>query len=774
MLLSSFVLALQISVTIDSSGLEMKARAGSDTTRAARRIEVTDEHLRTAFRDNVARDLLMRARETRMQQDSLLQSYDSKAYQRISVGMSLRETARSRLAFRSENAAHIRWHHESGAWVDVLGARMAIPFSGEAERAASEAASDMISVPYYPGKEQLWIGGELARAEVDESQLVHPIAEGSEAYYTFQSGDSVLMVLPNGQRIVLRELKIRARTPRWNLIVGSFWFETERANLVRAVYRLSEVMDIQAVANQEDPGSMDDIPFWVRPLISPMRADITAISVEYGLYNQRFWLPRLKGAEGYARVSFMRIPVKIEQRFQYESVNALESLPPVFSEPRLTASALRDSLYETGLDSASVRDAVRQFRTERDSIAKAAREQECAEGDYYTENLMRIQNVLPMAVRFPCDPKKLIDSPELSASVYDSGEDLFGVNERSELMKALTMGLQPGWGPRPPVFDWGLAHTRFNRVEGLSTGGVLRSTFGNGYTGELGVRGSIADRQLNGHITGARTNGRQEVRATVFRRLAVSSDFGDPLSLGASLGSLLYARDEGFYHRTWGGEIAGSRPMRGGFEWRVFAEEHRNAEVDNTWSLFGGSNDDRFIANVVADRGWYYGAGARWRGSRGLDPKGWRATGDVRLEGATGESDYGRAFLETTVSKGLGPIAASLTTAAGTSVGELPSQRHFFLGGLHSVRGQTAGTGVGDAFWLGRLEVGKNHAGIRPLIFGDIGWAGSRDQWSEAGRPLSGVGIGASFLDGMIRTDLSRGVSPRWQTRFDLYLEARF
>ena len=135
---------------------------------------------------------------------------------------------------------------------------------------------------------------------------------------------------------------------------------------------------------------------------------------------------------------------------------------------------------------------------------------------------------------------------------------------------------------------------------------------------------------------------------------------------------------------------------------------------------------------------------------------------------------FGRALFESTVSRGLGAVVASLTGAAGHSVGDLPAQRHFFLGGLQTIRGQTAGTGYGEAFWMGRLEVGGSNAGVRPLVFGDLGWAGARDAWADVGRPMSGVGVGASFLDGMVRLDLARGIHPRWQTRLDLYLEARF
>lgn len=775
MLISALALAFQVSVSIGTDNAGIRTGQGDTTRRReVRRVPVTDEHRRTAFKDAAARDLLLRARVARLQQDSALLSYDAKSYQRISVGMKLRETARDRLFFRTENASRVRWHRNTGARVEVLGARSAVPFSKEAEQEVRNETSDMLGIPYYPGKEQLWVGGGLAKAEVDERELVHPIAEGAEAYYTYATGDSVIMGLPDGRRIVLRELRITAREPKWNVTVGSFWFEVERAHLVRAVYRLSTPMDIWAVANAEDPDDMNDVPVWIRPMITPMVADITSISVEYGLYEQRFWMPKLQGMEGYARVSFMRIPLRIEESYKYESVNGIDSLPAIPVTPWNAAQLHRDSLEAAGIDSAAVRDRMKTYYATRDSVAKAERAQQCASGTTYTVHRQRYDGSLPLALEFPCDSTRLARSPELPGSIYDEGEELFGVKERDELVKALTMGLQPGWAPQKPTLAYGLAYTRFNRVEGFSTGAALTTTLGSGYTTTLGLRGSAADAQLNGDLTLERSNGRTALRATAYRRLAVSSDFGDPLSFGASVASLLYARDEGFYHRAWGGELTGSRPMRGGLDWRLFAEQQFNASVENRWSLFGGSNDDRFIPNVLADRGWFYGAALRWRGSRGLDPRGWRVVADVRAEGATGESDYARGLLETTVSRGLGPVAASLTGAAGTSGGTLPAQRHFFLGGLQTVRGQTAGTGFGEAFWLGRLEIGANRAGVRPLIFGDLGWAGARDAWQAVGRPMSGVGVGASFLDGMIRTDLSRGIHPRWQTRLDLYLEARF
>jgi hemolysin activation/secretion protein len=116
-----------------------------------------------------------------------------------------------------------------------------------------------------------------------------------------------------------------------------------------------------------------------------------------------------------------------------------------------------------------------------------------------------------------------------------------------------------------------------------------------------------------------------------------------------------------------------------------------------------------------------------------------------------------------------------LTVAGGSSVGGLPPQRYWFLGGSQTVRGQSPDTAQsGNAFWLTRLELGANDAGMRPTVFGDLGWTGDRTKMSQVGRPLSGVGAGVSFLDGLFRFDVARGIYPAKQFRVDLYLESKF
>ena len=107
-------------------------------------------------------------------------------------------------------------------------------------------------------------------------------------------------------------------------------------------------------------------------------------------------------------------------------------------------------------------------------------------------------------------------------------------------------------------------------------------------------------------------------------------------------------------------------------------------------------------------------------------------------------------------------------------MGTAPTQREFLLGGLQTVRGIKPGTMRGDAFWMTRGEFALSQGAVKPVVFGDIGWAGPRAKFSSPGRPMSGVGVGASILDGMIRFDVARGLYPQKALRVDLSVEARF
>ena len=371
----------------------------------------------------------------------------------------------------------------------------------------------------------------------------------------------------------------------------------------------------------------------------------------------------------------------------------------------------------------------------------------------------------------------MANSPELPKSIYDEGEELFGSKERDALIKeALAMGAQPpfAFGSIPPTFKWGFEFTRFNRIEGFSAGALLEQPLGAGYTTSLLARLGYADLEPNVELTLARSNLATTIRGRAYNRLVSASDWGNPLSFGSSLSAFLFGRDEGFYYRATGAELEWERSQGALLTWRLFAERQRTASVENDFSL-----GPKFIPNIVSRTGQYAGFATRLIHTKGLDPNGFRVFTDLRLESAISDSAssvYGRGALDLSFTQGLGRrLAAALTLSGGSSAGVLPAQRRWYLGGAHTVRGQKPDTAqAGDAYWLGRLELGGSVNGIRPIVFGDIGWVGNRALWREVGRPMSGVGIGASVLDGLIRADLARGLYPQKRLRLDVYVEAKF
>ena len=486
-------------------------------------------------------------------------------------------------------------------------------------------------------------------------------------------------------------------------------------------------------------------------------------------------MPRSQALEGQAQMSFMRVPVSVEQKFKYAGVNEISEPLKVPVLARSKLAMLRDSL-DSAKTAKPLRDSlIKLARTERAKEIVATKDRECAATGAYTQLQRRYEGNVTVSTRIPCDSAALANSPELPGSIYDKGEETFGSAERDMLIKSLGFGLQAGWAPQKPVFEYGLGLSRYNRVEGLSSGLRVSSVLGLGYTAAIGARYSLADKQLNGELSLARSNGRSTLHGSVYRRLEAANDWGSPLSFGASLGSLLYARDEGAYYRTKGVEFGGTHPTLGALEWRVFAEQQSTANVNSRWTLFGGGNDSRFIANPTANEATEFGGSIRLRNSYGLDPEGFRASTDVRAEAAGGDFGYGRALADFSVSHPLSStLAGSFSASVGSSVGNVPAQRQFYLGGTQTIRGQSALTDVGDAFWMARAEIGAHSVAFRPIVFADLGWAGDRNVWPIKGRPMSGAGVGASFLDGLFRVDVSRGIYPTKQWRLDLYLESKF
>ena len=718
---------------------------------------LTPELLANAYRDATAREIVSRARFARFEQDSSLIAYDARTLQRLSAKLGLRAMGRERLVFRTESATRVRWHRETGAWIDVEGTRTAIPMAFPGARAMA-GMLEMSPVPYFPGREGLLRFTGMERVTDDEGLFVHPLAVGAEAYYRYQAGDTISYSLPGGRTIRIAEITVRAREPAFDLILGSLWFDLESAQVVRAAYRPAAPFDIKRfVEEEEGEEEFDDVPRAIRPLIFPMIATLEAFTIEYGLHQGRWWLPRLQSVTGRVQVGVMRSPFEVFESFTYASVNGAERMPAIVIDTMAPRPKTEVQINVGGGKHDHVNDGFG----------------DCMPGDTITTTELRYNQSVPVAVRIPCDKAALASSPALPQSIFDPSDELFGANERKELEAELDWRLQPEWSPRAigfGILERGML--RYNRVEGLSAGGEITQELGAGMSWRAAGRIGHADLEPNVDLRLTRGDAARGISLGAYRRLAVVDDWGAPLGLGNSINALLFGRDEGFYYRATGLELAG---VNGPAEWRLFAERHHNAPVETQLSLPHAINGLRFRENVVATRGDLAGASVRIPFSLGLDPQRFRLLGAVRAEGAGGDFEFARGSTELTIMRNLPwRLAGALTGSVGTSAGNVPAQRLWYLGGTHTVRGHSIGTAAGDAYWLGRAEVSTDRLTFRPVVFFNAGWAGPRDDFSHPGKPMLGAGIGASLLEGLVRFDLAKGIRPNRGVRASLYLDANF
>ena len=322
---------------------------------------------------------------------------------------------------------------------------------------------------------------------------------------------------------------------------------------------------------------------------------------------------------------------------------------------------------------------------------------------------------------------------------------------------------------RPP--RWGLA--RYNRVEGLALGARGELDFGRLQL-DASARVAVADGEpaLEAGLT--RETGTARFRLAGYRRLDAVDRTAGSLGFGNSLGAFLLGRDDGDYYRAGGVALTVTPAVTAAqrFTLAFYAERQRGAAKRTDFSLPHVLHADRlFRPNIAADSADQVGAAVTLRAERGFDPEAPRWGAEVTLDGGAGTYGFGRASATLRITAPLTPrLAGAVELAGGTSAGRVPVQSRWYLGGPNTLRGYGGGVTSGDAFWRARVEVATRIPAARLALFGDVGRAAPRERLALA-RPLLGVGLGASFLDGLVRLDLARAVRSPTGWRLDLYMD---
>ncbi|MFP4623418.1 MAG: hypothetical protein ACLFRX_04495 [Gemmatimonadota bacterium] len=719
MQLALFIAALQ------SAGLAAPAAAPPDTMPVA-----DSAALATAYPDAATRELVRLARGQRDVIDGSVFHYTATARQRISIG--IRALRRERLLYRREVASRVEWWRDRPGRVEVQGAREAIPVALGGVRIPDELESWARDFVPRPGDDRLFVnpGGP--------GFAWHPLVEGGEALYRYAIGDTTVIRLPDGRRLRLVELRVTPRQRDFRVVTGSFWIELENHAVVQTVFRPAREFDLERDLPEIEPGAdddMDDVP----GLLKPIRFDIRYITVEYGLWEMRWWMPRLMAFEGVVRMGAVKTPITLEIVYADYEVEAdrygLTELPPL------------------------------TFRLAGDPHGRA-REYEPA-----------------MVVVVPDDTAALLTSPQLPASVFAQGETLISDAEIRELGERLGALPAPPWGVERPRFTppWTLGRglLRYNRVEGLSVAARVDWDLTRAQadlTGRIGLADLRPRLELGVDLPALDRSWRL---AGYYRRLAGVDPAARPLALGNSLNALLFGRDDGMYLQASGAEI-GVTPAPGGGRYavRLYAERQGAVEKETDFSLRHAAGGDGFRPNIAATPADQLGLRVQVGIDRGRDPTGLRWSAALAATAETGSYTFVRPGLTLGAAAPLpGKLLVGLELAGGTTIpadtGQATVQALWLLGGPATLRGFHGGELAGRDYARARLELATEFPGARLALFSDAGWAGTLDAWDEAGVAVS-AGVGGSFLDGLVRLDLARALRPVERWRLELYLDALF
>jgi hypothetical protein len=672
------------------------------------------------YEDEGARYMIQRARQARGTEAAGLASYEATINERVYVGLSASRFRRERGLFLSEQIARVRWDSAGRETYRWLGSRQEVPIVGDiddeqrkVERGDyGEDPDDLI--PLDPAADRLMMGGE---------GFLHPLADTAGFHYRFASGDTIRIVLPSsGREITLVQIRIEPRRSEFGLLAGAVWFDRETAALVRGAFRPARDFNLEI----DEPDDAEDVPGFIKPIT----ASVDHMIIDYALQELRWWLPWRIRFEGEGRAGgLLRVPVAVEITVSDYELNQVDTLD--VPEGDLPAGWER-----------------------------IVNERELDDGRKIEEIV-----ILP--------PRDSLRASPLLSDDFFAGEPLsFSRTEIDRMERELDELTAVHALPSPSLSRFGIF--RYNRVEALSAG-LRREGPVAGLTGWGELRLGIGDLVPNAELGLREETGGGAVEASAYFRLQAANDWGNPLNLESSINALLFGADYGEYYRAGGVSIGVlNEEGRVRHEVTAFAESHWSEEKNTDFSLANLLGRSDPPPNIEADEISIAGMRGRLRVQSGVDPESVITTGSVWGEVGVGDVEYARIAIGSTATFPLfGRLGGSIAWSAGTTFGEVPTQRLYFLAGTETVRSFEAGQIVGEAFWLARTELGVGYPLFRLVTFADFGSAGALEDLGSAD-PFVAVGGGLSLLDGLLRADLARGVHGagplRWQ--FLLYLDA--
>ncbi|MDP9144691.1 MAG: hypothetical protein M3N43_08335, partial [Actinomycetota bacterium] len=371
-----------------------------------------------SYSDSATAAIVRQARAARDRNERLVTSYTATVSQRLGAG--IRALSRDRMLYRQELSARITWHRDAKSTIEVTGFREGIPIAQQGDRVADDLDSHLRWLVVNPAEDYLSILGD------DDDGFVYPLRTGGEHDYRFARGDTTRIDLPSGRPVRLVELQVTPRRSDWQLMSGSLWFDADTWGLVRAVFRPARPYEFRRDA---DPDDLEDVPGFVNGT-----GEIRYITMEYGLYEGRWWMLRYVALDGVGSVGkWMNVPVRFERIYADYEVEGGTAPDPTSTFRPAGTERRRERGERSSTPTPPVDPAERRARSDslRAVVAACVRDQETARGgdfasrdaeriarrDWNGECWRQVNGDTALAVIIPNDREALRSSPTLGEPI---------------------------------------------------------------------------------------------------------------------------------------------------------------------------------------------------------------------------------------------------------------------------------------------------------------------------------------------------------------------
>jgi hypothetical protein len=706
------------------------------------------------FADSATRSLVLRAMARHASQDTLVSDYQSRFRYRISFGLGRRNWDRIPTAAVEEQEGQVRWQRPNDLQVEVQGRR-------SQSRNSSLNLNSMFDQPWFVPRSV----SDSVRAfgeDFPEHAALHPLAADGPDWYRYEITDSARVTNPDGREVRLAGVKVTPARPGAILVVGTLWFDEGSAEVVRFSFRFVG-QNLWVSPDGDTKSDTSDARFANRIISRILTLDA---DLEYALEDGKYWMPYRQVLSGRVRVPFMGglvIPFQSETRFEDYTINTGRRI--VFTVPLPDTSVGPDS-------------AMALVRSRRDSIRAERRRRSQGGGDEADTTEAREfagtwSNGRYEILRAPADSLRRYHGWGDSLVLDQSAAEEAQIRSVQSDLERMAAGLPTGISGIP---RGGIDYERlgtlflFNRVQGLSIGGgyqwqpagwafaTIEPRLRYGFSDGIPVASLGLSRDAPG--------GKFTLRA--YHEMEEPDPFSRGLTFANTFNALFGASDDADYYLGTGGQVAFVRSVARGID----------------WTIQGGGEDQESVATQTTS------AINDFLGGSGVLPAnppvadGFFGTFLTRLEGQTGRSRWLVAGSGITGSPGTGgriygawqqPIGGrtgvTFRLKAGIATDSALPQLQFRAGGPETVRGFTYGTQTGQALWSLQADFAPTGGWFRPVFFADVGQSTAPRRLFNS-TVLVGGGVGASFVRGLVRFDLSHPLYGAGGFKFELALRA--